>query len=347
MKKTLIALAALAATGTAFAQSSVTISGKFGVSGVKNEIGNKKNGANFGVTDGDVKFSGVEDIGGGLKADFGMEIRVRGRVTGDNTAAIGGGLGARNSTIGLSHTAFGKITVGAIEVGNGIKARGWAGAPIGIANALESRATGNTNNGNGTYGPLGMAANADILQYTSPELIKGLTVTALRAENFGSPSATATTTAPRGVAANTLGVSYTDGPISAGADYTIFNKNSLTSSTKEATRIRVSGSYNLGVAVIGAGYEDNSDMADAVNNKANYTAGVKVPLGAFTLGGVFAKSQAKKAEATTFAATGYGLAAQYDFSKRTNVNYTFLKQSDSNATDYVGNRHQLRLMHSF
>ena len=341
MKKTLIALAALAATGTAFAQSSVTISGKFGVSGVKNEIGNKKAETNFGVTDGDVKFSGVEDIGGGLKADFGMEIRVRGRVgtKTDDNGGNGYGIGARNSTIGLSHTSFGKITTGAIEVANGIKARGWAGAPIGIANSLE----GKNVNGNGTGGPLGSAYNSDILQYTSPELVKGLTVTAFRLDNISSPAASTT----RGSTANALGVSYTDGPISAGADYTIFNKNTMTNLTKEATRIRVSGSYDFGVAVIGAGYEDFSDMRVAVNNKANYTAGVKVPLGAFTVGGVFAKSDAKKADASAFATKAYGLAAQYDFSKRTNVNYTFLKQSDSAVATYEGNRHQLRLMHSF
>lgn len=355
MKKTLIALAALAATGTAFAQSSVTISGKFGVSGVKNEINGaanatadgKKNATNFGVTDGDVRFSGVEDIGGGLKADFSMEIRVRGR--GDSGSVY------RNATIGLAHTAFGKVTTGSIEVGNGIKTRGWAGAPIGIANALEA---------NGTNGPLGAYANSDILQYTSPELIKGLTVSALRAENIGTPgqaiaTSTAVNTITRGSAANTLGVSFTDGPISAGADYTIFNKNAATNAAKEATRIRVSGSYDLGVAVVGAGYEKNSDMADttgtttlplvtaAARNKANYTAGVKVPLGAFTLGAVYAKSEATKSQATAFAAAAYGLAAQYDFSKRTNVNYTFLKQSESNDKDFEGNRHQLRLMHSF
>ncbi len=354
MKKTLIALAALAATGTAFAQSSVTISGKFGVSGVKNEINaaadakaeGKKSAANFGVTDGDVRFSGVEDIGGGLKADFSMEIRVRGR--GDAGSVY------RNATIGLAHTAFGKVTTGSIEVGNGIKTRGWAGAPIGIANALEA---------NGTSGPLGAYANSDILQYTSPELVKGLTVSALRAENIGTAGQSVDKVnglATRGSAANTLGVSFTDGPISAGADYTIFNKNAATNAAKEATRIRVSGSYNLGVAVVGAGYEKNSDMADnttgtaalplvtaAARNKANYTAGVKVPLGAFTLGAVYAKSEATKSQATAFAAAAYGLAAQYDFSKRTNVNYTFLKQSESNDKDFEGNRHQLRLMHSF
>jgi predicted porin len=347
MKKTLIALAALAATGTAFAQSSVTISGKFGVSVVKDQIGTagKKGETNTAVTDGDVRFSGVEDIGGGLKADFSMELRVRGRRDVNEGAA---GVGGRNATLGLAHKDFGKVTLGSIEIGNGIKARGWAGAPISISYALES---------GGQDGLLGRHANADILQYTSPELIKGLTVTALRADSIGSPTEgtnTSSYTAGRGAASNTLGVSYSDGPISAGADYTMFNKAaSGTNATKEASRIRASASYDLGVAVIGAGIEKGEDFTGTSTangkllNAANYTVGVKVPLGAFTLGGAYAKTNAKKADVTDKALAGYVLGAQYDFSKRTNVNYSLLNQTEAANSAQKGTYHQLRVMHSF
>lgn len=357
MKKTLIALAALAATGTAFAQSSVTISGKFGVSVVKDQIGtaDKKGEANTAVTDGDVRFSGVEDIGGGLKADFSMELRVRGRRA-DNEGAAG--VGGRNATIGLAHKDFGKVTLGSIEIGNGIKARGWAGAPISISYALES---------GGQDGMLGGYANADIIQYTSPELIKGLTVTALRADSIGSPTdgtnKTSSYAAGRGAASNTLGVSYAQGPISAGADYTMFNKaasvttpGASTLNAKEASRIRASASYDLGVAVIGAGIEKGEDFgtnpaalvaADKLKNATNYTVGVKVPLGAFTLGGAYAKSNAKKADVTGNALAGFVLGAQYDFSKRTNVNYSLLNQTEARYSEQKGTYHQLRVMHSF
>lgn len=334
MKKTLIALAALAATGTAFAQSSVTISGKFGVSVVKDQIGTSgnKGEANIGVTDGDVKFSGVEDIGGGLKADFGMELRVRGRRDAQSkTSNEGQGVGGRNATIGLAHANFGKVTLGSIEIGNGIKARGWAGAPISISYALES---------GGNDGLLGGHMNADILQYTSPELIKGLTVTALRADSIGGP-----TDGGRGAASNTLGVSYAQGPISAGADYTMFNKAaSGTNATKEASRIRASASYDLGVAVVGAGIEKGEDFTGTSTangkllNAANYTVGVKVPLGAFTLGGAYAKSNAKKADVTDKALAGFVLGAQYDFSKRTNVNYSLLNQTEAANSAQKGDR---------
>jgi len=73
MKKSLIALAALAATAS-FAQSSVTISGTFDA-GYKNVNGqdNTKDSKNIGgnnTATSNVTFAGTEDLGGGLKAEF-------------------------------------------------------------------------------------------------------------------------------------------------------------------------------------------------------------------------------------------------------------------------------------
>ena len=73
MKKTLIALAAVAATGAAFAQSSVTVYGKVDL-GVARNIGSdvtvmqQAAGSRLG-------FRGTEDLGGGLKANFQIEHR--------------------------------------------------------------------------------------------------------------------------------------------------------------------------------------------------------------------------------------------------------------------------------
>ena len=146
MKKTLVALAVLAATGTAFAQSSVTISGKFGYqySDTKTQAGVKANG--FNTSDGDVNFSLTEDLGAGMSAQVFMGIRLRGReINADSGAAsaavtvpAGGGtvpagsdqadgIGARDSRITLAGP-FGSITAGAVASGSGIVARGSAGA---------------------------------------------------------------------------------------------------------------------------------------------------------------------------------------------------------------------------
>ncbi|MGE8396727.1 MAG: porin, partial [Comamonas sp.] len=74
MKKSLIALAALAASGFAMAQSSVTL---FGV--VDTGVTYVDGGTNWsGLTSGNnatsrLGFRGVEDLGGGLKANFWLE----------------------------------------------------------------------------------------------------------------------------------------------------------------------------------------------------------------------------------------------------------------------------------
>ncbi len=78
MKKTLVAIAALAATG-AFAQSSVTIDGVVdaGYQSV-NYKGNTVNGiAGNGSSTSQLNFRGTQDLGGGAKASFLYENELR------------------------------------------------------------------------------------------------------------------------------------------------------------------------------------------------------------------------------------------------------------------------------
>ena len=80
MKKSLIALAALAAT-TAFAQSSVTISGQLdtGISSQESGSGATKSTQtvmNTGIHGASrLRFVGTEDMGGGNKANFWLEMQ--------------------------------------------------------------------------------------------------------------------------------------------------------------------------------------------------------------------------------------------------------------------------------
>lgn len=78
MKKTLIAVAVLAATGTALAQSSVTIYGAIDTSFT--HVNNQGGGSTSGLSSGGggsvgskLGFKGQEDLGGGLKAGFKLE----------------------------------------------------------------------------------------------------------------------------------------------------------------------------------------------------------------------------------------------------------------------------------
>lgn len=116
MKKTLIALAALAATGAVMAQSSVTLYGVVdaGFTSVNNSAGVTSTGGqstdNTGLTSSNMTtnrlgFRGTEDLGGGLKANFEIE-------TGINVDAPGASsLGDRGAWVGLSG-GFGEVRLG-------------------------------------------------------------------------------------------------------------------------------------------------------------------------------------------------------------------------------------------
>ena len=103
MKKSLIALAVLAASGAAMAQSSVTI---YGVADV---VIHKDKGVDTTMTSGGVSgsrlgFKGTEDLGGGLKATFKLEQGV------DLTSGAATGFN-RETTVGLAG-GFGEVRLG-------------------------------------------------------------------------------------------------------------------------------------------------------------------------------------------------------------------------------------------
>jgi len=139
MKKSLIALAALAAVGAASAQSSVSIYGRMDLgytnSSQTNDFGTanssatsftsqKSTASSFGNQNGRstsrLGFTGVEDLGGGLRASFNYEVALApdnighkvgtGDATPDESARVGFGI-TRLANLGLSG-GFGTVTLG-------------------------------------------------------------------------------------------------------------------------------------------------------------------------------------------------------------------------------------------
>lgn len=103
MKKSLIALAVLAASGAAMAQSSVTIYGVADVVIHKDKDVDAKM-TSGGVSTSRLGFKGTEDLGGGLKANFKLEQKV------DLTNGAAGDFG-REAWVGLSG-GFGEVQLG-------------------------------------------------------------------------------------------------------------------------------------------------------------------------------------------------------------------------------------------
>jgi predicted porin len=151
MKKTLIAMAAVAVAGVASAQ--VTITGKIGF-GVRDGSDTAKE---IATTDGGITFAASEDLGGGMTAAASMTVA--------NVAAYGTGVTGDGSTLSLSGP-FGKI-----QYANG----GSDSDRLGVGSGLLI-------SGNTVFGGTG---NAGAFDYTLPTLAEGLSIT-VRMNQAGS-----------------------------------------------------------------------------------------------------------------------------------------------------------------
>jgi predicted porin len=319
----------------------VTVSGKYAVAYTSTEsaAGVKANG--FGTTDGDVVFSGAEDIGAGMKAGASLAIKVRGResaVTAATTAknadgsavdatitstvsgAASSSINGRDATVYLQG-GFGRITLGTIEAGNGIIGRASAGAPV------IGQDGGVTLDG---------AANVDMASLSLP--IGAVTATVMLIDSIGNPGAGGMQAAAATTDATLVGLAYAAGPISAGLDHTTFGKNAAAAGTD--SRTRVSASYNLGVATVGAGYQTKETFAGVSDDQM--MVGVSIPMGAITLGATYAT---KDSDTDAADASGYEVGMNYGFSKRTNMQVAYQSIGLDAGKDATALR--VRLMHSF
>ena len=183
MKKSLIALAALAAFGTASAQSNVTMSGNinFGFAGDTTTAGVKTRG--FGGDTTNITLSVSEDLGGGLKATGSMSLE-----NFNEDAATNG----NNASLGLSG-GFGSLVFSSSESAD------WL--PV----------DGLTASSNGT--------NGDRINYTSPT-INGLTFGFQTQDDLGVIDADAGETIGK---ATGISISYTTGPLTVEGAYSLFS----------------------------------------------------------------------------------------------------------------------------
>ena len=103
MKKTLLAIAVLAASGAAFAQSSVTLFGIVDATVAlgRGDVANKTQLTNSGLNSSRLGFRGTEDLGGGLNASFWLEAGV------NNDNGTGGGTNTNNQPSGTSAATAG------------------------------------------------------------------------------------------------------------------------------------------------------------------------------------------------------------------------------------------------
>ena len=325
MKKTLLAIAALAATSGAFAQSSLTI---YGVLDASLERINADKGitrvSSDNLSSSRLGFKGTEDIGGGLKAGFVLEHNVKV----DTGAAGNTRMWDRAAWVGLSGS-FGELRLGRQDSSIGD-----------IAGNVLSAQTYDDFKFTGTRAGDKYRREDNAITYILPVFVPGLTAQVQYSTNVGVSATTGTETAgsteDQGKAWG-LSVKYAAGPFAAGLGY-LSAKDETVSVTANAGEkgdaVLVYAGYDFGVAKV-TGYYDNESKLYAGNKRFSlYGAKVSVPVtGEFTLiGGLSQAKNASAASTDNDSALMFSLKGIYALSKRTSV-YGMLSyiNNDDNA----------------
>lgn len=289
MKKTLIALAAVAATSAAFAQSSVTIYGKVeaGLQKLSDSPAQMTNihGSRLG-------FRGTEDLGGGLKANFGIEHRfspdtgmdasfVAGTATTASTNTMWNGF----STVGLAGS-FGEVRLGRYYTANFLGANNKAD-PFGGDGAGALRAVGMQT----TY-----VRAANQIHYSGS--FSGVNV---------AVSAGLKESAAKGP--NAVAVSYANGPLDVGFG--------IDNGADDGKVTNLYAKYDLGVALLAFGMGMKETAAGAETD--GWLLGATIPAGP----GKVLVGYARAKNDTATLASKVGLGYYYPLSKRTALEFTY------------------------
>ena len=282
MKKTLIALAAVAATSV-FAQSSVSITGAVGFDYGKRASTGVAAFENADAGSTNLAFTAVEDLGGGLK----LKAYMQQRYNATNGASANSGI---NSTVTDSNTDTSTISTPRALQNVYINVAGSFGSVsygrILMSNQGDAFAQFGTNSGE--YGDIDNTGNRhdNVIVYYSPK-IAGFSATVANTVNSG-------TTAEYSY----FQVKYAAGPLSASYAQDKNNKNSLASGTNKT----IAASYDLKMAKL---FITNGDT----NGTKATSFGVNVPMGNATL----------KAMAVTGDVKSSVLGVNYSLSKRTSM----------------------------
>ena len=303
MKKSLIALAALAAVGAASAQSSVTLYGVIdaGYTWARETniwMGTKTERTRTGFTSGNLSGSrwgmkGQEDLGNGLAAVFNVEAGFD-SINGDFTTGFN-----RRAVVGLKG-GFGQVLLGRdytpldeLLGGNGFQAidlSTYNTDPLTGSDLYTGRADGIHYSGN--FSGVGVKA------FVSYERVKVASDSGPdsddRAEGYG------------------LNLSYATGPFAIAGGVQQFKDKAVSGTIAKNTEYAVAASYDFTAAKVFGHYAGNDpDVGETMHQ---YSLGVAVPFGAATLGAQYAYN--KQGD---FKGHDVVLQGTYALSKRTDL----------------------------
>ena len=346
MKKSLIALAVLAASGAAMAQSSVTLYGVADVAVTYVNGNDNWTGLSSGANKTSrLGFRGVEDLGGGLKANFVLE-------GGFNLDAGDGKSGGatdsgfqfkRQSTVGLAGN-FGEVRLGReLTAAYNATARYDVFGSVGIAHSQlwdEDGKTRVTRTFDDRYHYTTNQRVSNAITYVSPDF-SGFKVAA----NYGFGEVAGKNSDGRYFGG---GLTYDNGPLSLGLGAERMNKGDgaamQAQASNDITAWSLGGSYDLGVAKLLAAYRQSTakDVAilGATSDLKNrgYMLAVTAPVGPGLVRAAYNRYEAKF-DGEKGVTDQFGLGYVYNLSKRTSVygTYAYIKNKNDNALNLTVN----------
>ena len=340
MKKSLIALAVMAASGAAMAQSTVTLYGIADVWVGNVSIDNGTTDKSYtqmvsgGVSTSRWGMRGSEDLGGGLKANFQFEQGVNvddGAASNFGRAAwvgFSGGFGAVK--LGLAGTAYDDVMARSVALFDSDL------SPVNGFTLNDGTAGGLKNAGavfkSVQYSP-GKAPNQ--IHYQAPNMggISGAISYALD-EDTGA-----------GTAVTAFNLTYSGGPVSAELAY---QDQATQGNANDVTFLRLGAAYNFGMATAKFQYGKVDNFGNVANAETTeWAIGADIPLSpAMTVAVGYAQSEDNAAGGDQ-ERDGFGIAVAYTLSKRTTVyggvksmTYDNKVGADTDVTAYaIGVRH--------
>ena len=327
MKKTLLAIAALAATSGAFAQSSVTLYGVVdaSVERVKGTDGVTRLSSDNLATSR-LGFKGTEDLGDNLRANFALETAVKVDTGANGNTAAGNTVRFfdRAAWVGLQG-GFGEVRLGRIDSSIGALA---GDTKILGAQAYDDFKIAKTRAGD-SYRRVDNA-----ITYLLPTFLPGLTAQLQYATSVGTPAVAGTETANVDAGkAYGLNIKYLAGPFSAGLGY-LSAKDETLSIPTSATAVGnvgakgnatlVFAAYDFGVLKLTGYYDAESQITGADRlTLAGIRVGVPITANFSVQASLAEASNVARAGALTNSdhddATIAAIKAVYNLSKRTSV----------------------------
>jgi len=325
MKKSLIALAVLAASGAAMAQSSVTLYGILDIGYADTNIaGQKFNQVSANHTPSRIGFRGTEDLGSGLKANFNLETGDLGLETGATNLVFN-----REAWVGLSGN-FGATRFGRTS---SIATKSYAAQDL---NGISAATSALSNVGINPVTWYGSSRRSSQFQYHTNDFSgfsAGLGFT-LKADPTG-------TTVAGNKNRTSLSLNYANGPLAAA----FTAESAATNAAGARAAYALAGAYDFGVAKVNAGYvrSENSAVTQTglgANDQGGkgFHLGVVAPFGAAKVGAQYARNTTSKDAALE-------LFANYALSKRTTL-YTDIARVNNKVGADV-NKFGVGVLHAF